>query len=411
MSLEHERTLCAKVFIDESVLDCGVEPEDFSDPFCHNVWNIARGLREKRVPIDLISVRDADARILPDALSSLTDCAYSAADHAYYAGEVIKAANGRKLTRIGMALATDAETDPEAAAERAEKALLEMSHRGKKYDIASPKEYVPIWTKYYKDIASRGGMVGCPTGMAKLDEAFGGFQNRRFYIIGGRPSDGKSALLLQFAQASARAGKNVGIISAESAREEVYTRMVSHQTRIDGRMMFILGEQLPTRQKGDMLTTLKWLSDTNAIHIWDRPNPDMREVVSVARHMKAAMKIDALFVDYIQLLQTKGAKDRTEAAARASLGLKELSRELDIPVVAAAQLRRDDENRRPHLGSFQWADQLGQDADVALMIHHSTKDGDEESRLLLEKVRDGRTGVVDVVFRRDIVTFEEKARQ
>jgi replicative DNA helicase len=407
MSLEHERTLCAQAILDNAVLDSDVLPEDFDDPFCHTVYKIMQGLRERRVPIDVISIRDQDQRILPDAIGNLAEASYSAANWKYYADEVMKCSRGRKLARIGKALQATAEADPDAAAEEAEKALLDLSHRGKQYDIASPVTYIPQWTKYFERISKAGGMLGVPTGFTEMDKSFGGFQGRRLYIVGGRPSDGKSAILLQFAIVGSIANRNIGIISAESAREEVYTRMVSHMTRIDGRRMVsgVLGE----RDQRGILSTLKGLSDANAIHIWDKPNPQVREVVSVARHMRTALHIDALLVDYIQLLQVKGARDRTEAAASASMALKQLSRELDIPVIAAAQLRRDDENRRPHLGSFQWADQLGQDADVAMLIWHKGKEQEEqESHILLEKVRDGKTCDIPVVFERDVVTFREK---
>lgn len=407
MSIEHERTLCAQAILDNTVLDSDVLPDDFDDPFCHNVYRIMQGLREKRISIDVVAIRDQDARILPDALASLSESSYSAGNWRYYADEVMKASRGRRLARIGKALQNDAEKDPDGAASVAEKALLEMSSRGKQYDIVSPKNYIPEWSKYFERVSRMKGMVGIPTGLSTMDASFGGFQGRRFYIIGGRPSDGKSAMLLQLAVVASLAGKSIGMVSAESAREEVYTRMVSHMTRIDGRRL--LGGLLGERDQRGILSTLKGLSDGNSIHIWDKPNPQVREVVSVARHLKSAYNIDALFVDYIQLLQVKGSKDRTEAAAQASLMLKELSRELDVPVIAAAQLRRDDENKRPHLGSFQWADQLGQDADVAMMLWHRGKDTDtQESHILLEKVRDGKTCDIPVIFERDVVTFREK---
>jgi len=404
VSLEHERTLTCQALLDNSVLDSEVEPDDFADPFCHNVYKIMLALREKRVPIDVISIRDSDDRIKHDALANLSEATYSAANWRYYADAVMTAARGRKLERIGMALIGTAPTDPDGAAEAAERALLELSHRGRRYDIASPQAYIPEWTAYLKRMTEMHGLAGIPTGFEKLDECFGGFCPRRYYIIGGRPSDGKSALLMQFAAFGSK-GKTIGMISAESAREEIYTRLVSHLARIDGRRL-VSGFYGKVEQN-DIITVLSGLNERNAIHIWDKPNPQLREVISVARHMKASLGIDALMLDYIQLLQVKGAQSRTEAAAMTSLALKELSRELDIPVIAAAQLRRDDENRRPHIGSFQWADQLGQDADVAMLIWHKGKrDETPESWILLEKVRDGKTEDLRVDFMRDVVTFK-----
>lgn len=411
MSIEHERTLCAQVFLDPTILDASdVVADDFADPICHAIWKAATELHNAGTGIDVIAVRDKDSRINHETLAIITDSAYSAGNWPYYAREVVKASNGRKLYTIGKALAQESKDDPDLAAANAERALLEMSSRGKKYDIVSPQGYISTFMDYIRASHARNGIPGIATGFGYLDESFGGFQARRLYVIGGRPSDGKSALLLNFATHCGIKGKiHVGMISAESAREEIYTRLYASLGKMDGRHL-VRGPFSKDDQYKIMSITSD-LTDANSIHLWDKPNPQFREVVSVSRHMKAAMGVKAIFVDYLQLIRWQGLSDRTEIAGNVSMGLKALARELDIPVIVAAQLRRDDEGKRPHLGSFQWASQLEQDADVAILIYHQNKGQvDEESELIIAKARDGRTGAMPVFFKRDQVTYYARER-
>ena len=149
-----------------------------------------------------------------------------------------------------------------------------------------------------------------------------------------------------------------------------------------------------------------------------RSKPDfiakLGDCLSIARQMVRRYGAQVLFLDYAQIVRVPGASERREAAEEVSMSFKELARELNVPVVMLAQLKRDADGRRPDMGDFQWTSQFEQDADVACLIWH--KYGPEyqieESFLIMDKVRDGAKAIVPVVFLNQYVTFvnKEKAR-
>ena len=154
------------------------------------------------------------------------------------------------------------------------------------------------------------------------------------------------------------------------------------------------------------------LYDSKGIYIYDEPNMSIDTAVMMARQMKRKYDIKILYVDYLQCLspsRASGKQEYREQVAYASKQMKQLARVLDIPVVSAAQLRRDAEGNRPLLSDFSDSTQIERDADVAIMIHNIYKDGDlQDTWLLVEKNRDGRTGDVHVTFDQAHMRFSDK---
>ena len=133
------------------------------------------------------------------------------------------------------------------------------------------------------------------------------------------------------------------------------------------------------------------------------------KAIAAARSLRRAKKIDVLFVDYLQLLEGRGDQ-KHERVAHVAESLKALAMQLEIPVVAAAQLRRDADGRQPTLGDFSDSSELEKAANVALLIHRN-EEGDVTSGLWVhaEKVRDGKTGSVRCVFHREYLRIREEA--
>jgi len=253
--------------------------------------------------------------------------------------------------------------------------------------------------------------IGIPSGISRLDDMTQGFQDRRLYYIGGRPGQGKTALLINFAE---NCPKRCGIISAESGKEELTSRMLSRKSLIDSQRLnvgvFRTGE---LERFGDAASNLY---DHAGIYTYDEPNSSIDTVVNIARQMKRRFDIEILFVDYLQCLTPgtgMGDKPYHQQVAQMSKALKHLARTLNIPVVVAAQLKRDAEGNRPQLSDFSDTTQIERDADVVIMIYNKYDKENvlTDTYLLIEKNRDGRRGDVPVSFKQEFVSFTDLYRQ
>jgi replicative DNA helicase len=293
----------------------------------------------------------------------------------------------------------------------AENELLELGTNEQTRSIKKASDVMP---DVAKEIEARtkikGGIPGIGTGLYGLDSLIGGLQDDRYIIIGARPSDGKSALAINMAcNVAIELQTPTGIISAESSNKEIMTRVVASEGHIMGGHM-----AMGVMSGSDIQSLLAVGEKINPapLYLYDAPNIRFGELKSVARQMVTLYKIKVLFVDYIQIIQWEDSRLAIhEQVAAVSRGLKQLARELKIPIVGLSQLKRDSEGREPELADLDYSKQLEQDGDVIVLIYHpkAKKDEDEnaerESLLLVKKNRDGPKGAAHVQFRREYVKF------
>ena len=370
---------------------------------------------DRGLSIDYISVSDVDAEIDKAYLVTLSDRVPSAANWQFYEGKLIETFRKHRLQALGRKLAELAGTDDSTAIiEMAESELLELGTNGQTRKIQSIGEVLPgvgkvIEQRYYL----KGKLPGIATGIPGLDHITGGFQDDRYIVIGARPSDGKSALALNMAcNIAINQNMPTGIISAESSNNEIVTRVIASEGHI-------LGNSITTGllSKADFTS----LSDVGAktmhapLYLYDAPNVRFSEMKSVARQMVLVHKAKVLFIDYIQIIQWEDSRLAIhEQVAAVSRGLKQLARELKIPIVGLSQLKRDAEGREPEMADLDYSKQIEQDADAIIFIYHpKPKKGEEEDRsslLLVKKNRDGSKGAVPVVFHREYIKFYEVAK-
>lgn len=249
-------------------------------------------------------------------------------------------------------------------------------------------------------------IVGIPTGLNRLDDYIQGLQPSKLYYIGGRPSQGKTALLLNFI---ASADRPCGVISAESPTHMLIIRMMSKDALIDSERveagMFKQGEFEKLSE-----SCMKLMQKN--VHIEDKSDITIGQVYNRALEMKRRWGIQALYVDYLQYIKPDPwmMKLKTnEQVAQISMQLKNIARKLEIPVIVASQLKRDSEGNRPVLSDLSDSTQLERDADVVIMIYNKYDDNHNptQSYLLIEKNRDGKTGDIPVVFNREYVKFSD----
>lgn len=259
------------------------------------------------------------------------------------------------------------------------------------------------WT----DAASRGEVVGVPTGYIDLDNILGSLYSGNVYIVAARPGQGKTAFLLSVAKNAALKNKRVGIFSLEMSRSQVAQRLISQYAEVD----------LNKITRGT-LEEREWSIYTNAVEniaalpivINDLSSIDINQIRQTARKIKKSGGLDLLIVDYIQLANSgeKRNERRELDVSAVSRGLKYLARELDVPVLAAAQLSRAVEQRssgKPILSDLRESGSLEQDA-YCVMFIYMTEDKPNDVEMIVAKHRNGPVGSCDLYFKRAFTRFE-----
>lgn len=253
-----------------------------------------------------------------------------------------------------------------------------------------------------KEVSEHPGWIpGISTGYVSLDKYCFGFQPDHLYYIGARPSQGKTALACNLVLNVLDKGKNVGLLSLESSKRQIVNRIITIKSRI-----FASKIQLGNITSLDMSKLIDAAGRLyeQKLFIDDVPNANIDYVFSTSRAMKHADKIDILFIDYIQIIKYRDRKiSRHQQLEEVSKELKELNRELGIPVVCLSQLGRDSENRKPKLSDFRYSGDLEQDADDVWFIHND----EDKTYIIIAKGRDTGTGELIFKFDRDRLLFSE----
>lgn len=408
--LEYEGSFLACILVDPSIVfKTSLDETHFDDPQCRQLYRAMRACADRRVKIDYISVRDIDQTLDPTYAPRLHDAIPSAANWKFYEGKIVEGYQRRKLADLGRLLAAiESQSDPVEYIERAEKDLLELSTCSATNQIVSLDSLIlPALHLFEERFKNKGKLPGLSSGLDGLDGMTNGFQPSRYYVIGARPSDGKSALALNIVcHLGIHERVPVGIISAESSNDEIIARMFAAEGRVNGQ--HITTGLLTNADFSAFMTAGEGMRGA-PVYLYDTPNVRFTELKSIARQMVALHKVRAIFVDYLQIIQWQDRNlAKHEQVASVSLGLKELARELRVPVIALAQLRRDSEGREPEMADLADSSQVEKDADAIVFIHHPKPKKDEEvgcSFLLVKKNRDGPKGAVAVNFQREYVRF------
>lgn len=331
-----------------------------------------------------------------------------------YARQVRRYSKMRKALAIAQQLSSEASLDTEQAIDGAIQQLMALGMERKRFECGI-KEALYQAVERLDDIFHReGALPGVTSGLGDLDKLLGGFQKSDLYIIGARPSIGKTALLVNLALS---AGIPCGIISAEQPSIQMAMRMLSVQGRISASK--IRSADLEEEDWRAMTVTAGELND-KVIRLNDQPSPTIAEVARQARAWVHQYSIEALYVDYAQRLSPMDKKlPRHEQVAQVVMGLKELARELDIPVVALAQVNRNVEARsdkRPGLADLKDSGAIEQEADNVMSLYRDevyNKDSPDKGIAEIEimKNRHGPTGHVKVVWRGEYMRFENYAHR
>jgi replicative DNA helicase len=349
----------------------------------------------------------------------------AAVDHALSAGwhaRIVREKSLlRKLTEAGDRIADmgySGTDDADDLVDRAEAEVYAITDR------RTGSDYLPvadIWPEALEGIEETGrhpnDLAGIPTGFADLDALTHGLRAGQFVVVAGRPAAGKSTVGLDFARAtSVKAGLTSVIFSLEMHRNEVIERMISAEARVP--LHSIRTGQM-TSHDWEKLAGCQDRILNAPLFIDDSPDTTIMQIRSKCRRLKQRHDLRLVVIDYLQLMTSpKRVENRQQEVSDISRGLKLLAKELDVPVVAIAQLNRGPEqrtNKQPLLADLRESGSLEQDSDVVILIFRDDMYERESPRageadLIVAKHRNGPTGIITVAAQLHYSRFCDMAR-
>lgn len=380
-------------------------------------------LHSKGEPIDLVSVttklkerKETDRAGGMPYITEIVRTVPSTTNVEYYAEIVAEKATLRGLIEAGDSIAEMGyreSSEIEEVLDEAEKTVHAITSSQKSQKFVGIKEILPdVWNTIENLHESSDELRGIPTGFTSLDNKLAGFQKSDLIILAARPSMGKTSLALDIARQTAiKHNIPVGIFSLEMSSQQLVDRMVASESRVDA-WKLRTGKKLTEDEFVKIRDAMDRLSKA-PIYIDDQPGQTILKMRSTARRLKSEYGLGLLIVDYLQLITTtKNYDSMVNQVTEISRSLKSIARELKVPVLALSQLSRAVEARggKPRLSDLRDSGSIEQDADVVMFIHREDKYKENSDRpniaeILIEKHRNGPTGVAELYFDGDKITF------
>ena len=393
------------------------------------IWEAFTRLHEKRIPLDFLTVSEEleSAGQLaeiggPAFLTALLNQVPTSL-HAEAYGRMVEAdaIRRRMLTAANQiaTLAYNQQDSVENIIEESEKAIFNVSERRLRHDVQPIRQVMSEAYDRIDELAKRpGDIFGVPTGFIDLDRKLMGLQPSDLLVIAGRPGQGKSGFLLSVAKNAALLHKkHVAVFSLEMSNEQVALRLISQQTGIDSQ--HLRTGKLDENEMGLFVHSIEVLGDTQ-IYLDDTPAITPLALRTKCRRLHMEYGLDLIIVDYIQLMSgDTRTENRVQEVSYISRNLKVLARELNVPVLAAAQLSRAVEQRtdkRPVLSDLRESGSIEQDADIVMFIYRPDqyeKDTVKQNvaEIIVAKHRNGPTGSVELVFMSSLAKFVDAEKR
>ncbi len=429
-SIDAEESVLGAVLLSSDAANVALEKlhvEDFYKPSHQRIFEVIRQLFDSNEPIDAVTVseglrRDGSLDRMGgiESLTRLIDSVPSTSNVAYYAGIVEEHSLRRRLMKVGgdIGLIAVNTLDPIAdVVDQAEQAVFAVAERRVGDGLQNIDDLLGPAIEKAEELHRNGAEVtGISTGYRDLDRKLAGLHPTNLLILAARPGMGKTSLMLNIAQNVALAGNTVAIFSLEMSREEIVTRMLCANGRIDSQKL-----------RTGRLTESDFTKLSNAagalykqnIFVDDSPGLTVTEIRAKSRRLRRRPGLDLIVVDYIQLMNGSGQENRQQEIAMISRSLKGLARELNVPIIALSQLNRGVESRedkRPRLGDLRESGAVEQDADVVMFIYRDEYYYPEKveskgvAEVVIAKHRQGSVGRVDMTFLAEFTLFADMGR-
>ncbi|WP_240353198.1 MULTISPECIES: replicative DNA helicase [Cohnella] len=426
-NLEAEQAVLGAILLEIEALITAMErlrSEDFYSVAHQRIFEAMIDLNENNEPLDLITL----TALLQDRgqleeiggvsyLAKLANAVPTAANVEYYAQIVEEKSMLRRLIRTATQIVSSGyttEDDVGALLNDAEARIMELSNRRAAHGFISIRDVLmDVFERVEFLYNHKGGTTGIPSGFPDLDKMTSGFQRSDLIIVAARPSVGKTAFALNIAQnVAVRASETVAIFSLEMSAAQLVNRMICAESNVDaGRMRtgFLEGDDW---EKLSM--AIGSLSEAQ-IYIDDTPGITVADIRAKCRRLKKEKGLGMILIDYLQLIQGRGkpGENRQQEVSEISRTLKQIARELEVPVIALSQLSRGVEQRqdkRPMMSDLRESGSIEQDADiVAFLYRDDYYNQDTEKKNIIEiiiaKQRNGPVGTVELVFLKNFNKF------
>lgn len=382
------------------------------------IYQAMIALYEDRQPIDLLTVSDRlkKAKNLTFVggatyVSSLTEKVPTAANANVYALLIKDAYTKRQIVSLSSELgelAFDQGKEVNELLDKAEQKIFGLSQSHMKQSFVHVKEALADSFDRLDELhKNAGGMRGVATGFADIDSTLAGMQKGNLIILAARPGMGKTALALNIAQNAAVGNKEpVGFFSLEMSKEELIDRLLVAQSDIDS--WKLKSGRLGDDEYAKLSDAMGVLAEA-PIFIDDTPGANLLEMRTKARRLMYERDLKLIVVDYLTLVQpSRRMENRVQEVAEISQGLKNLARELKIPVLVLAQLNRGVEHRgdaQPQLADLRDSGAIEQDADVVMFLYREDKEDRENVKLNIAKHRNGPVRTLDLRFMGSRIKF------
>lgn len=428
-SLEAEQSILGGLMLDQDAWDEVADlltEEDFYKPSHRKLFAVIRELHKKNLPTDLITVSNMlldkaqlEAIGGPSYLAEIMDRTPSSANIATYAKIVRDKSILRKIIQTSQSFIEKAFhpdfDDLDTFLDTVESEVFSIAEKRATEGLVEASELVKASVAKLELLYSnKASVTGIPSGFVALDDMTAGFQPGELIIIAARPSMGKTAFSLNLAlHATLREKKSVAYFSVEMGKEQVMVRMIASAAKVplgDLRVGNISDKSWPR-----LINTAASISETK-LFIDDTAGISPYEIRAKARRMKAKHGCDLIMVDYLQLMGLKQkVESREREVSEISKLLKSIAKELQIPVIALAQLNRGVEgrsDRRPMLSDLRESGSIEQDADVIMMLYREDYyDRDNPdikglAEVIVAKQRNGPTDIVKLKWVPEYGLFE-----
>lgn len=430
-SKEAEQSVLSAIFLSKSAQELAFETLDENSFYYDNnkkIFIALKSLYDKSIPIDMTTITNElqNKGFLESIggvlyLTEVLNTESTASNINYYLKIVNDDSLLRRLIDVSNEvnqMGYDTSKDVSETLDEAERKILSIVKDKRSTEFKNIKEVVYNVQKNLQTLAeTKGDITGIPTGWIDFDKMTSGLHENQLIIIGARPAMGKTAFALNLAtNVAVSSHKSVAIFNLEMGAEQLANRMLSSLGQIEG-YKFMSGK-LNNNDYVKFNEALSQLEDTN-LFIDDTPGITIGEIRSKCRRLKSSSSgLDLIIIDYLQLVsggRNYGA-NRQQEVSDISRSLKMLAMELEIPVIALCQLSRSveaREDKRPLMSDLRESGSIEQDADIVAFLYRDdyynkaarTDNNTSISELIIGKHRNGSTGVINLLFKRDMSTF------
>jgi replicative DNA helicase len=424
-NLEAEESVLGAVMLSAEAANVALEKlkaEDFYKPAHQIIFEAIVKLFDQNQPIDVVSVSNALRRGSQldrigglGYLSGLLDTVPDSSNVGHYAEIVEETSARRRLLRAGSVVSSIAmrmDRSIDEVLDAAEQEVFRVSEEKVGDGLLAVGPMLKSTLERIEELGARGeDVTGLSTGFRDLDGKLAGLHGANLVVIAARPSMGKTALALNIAQNAAENDHPVALFTLEMSREEVVLRLLSAMAGVDSHRLRTgqLGQELWQRVAREAARLYQM-----PFYVDDSPDLTVTAIRAKCRRLARKRGLSLVVVDYLQLMQSSGrSENRQQEIADISLSLKNLARELRVPVIAVSQLNRaleQRENKRPRLGDLRESGAIEQDADVVMFIYRDeyyNPGGDQPgiAEVNIAKHRSGATGLVMMNFAAEFTRF------